>query len=219
MSAASPTIAELLARAPVIPVYTPSDADEAVAVAAALVRGGLPVIEVTLRGPAGMPALAAIASKVPGAIVGAGTVLDAEQMHDLHRAGAAFAVSPGSRAELSEAARRIDLPYLPAVATASELMAGLAAGFDCFKLFPAAVVGGTALLRAFAGPFPRARFCPTGGISATTAGEYLQLPNVLCIGGSWLTTPELLATQDWERIETLARAASGLRRARGAAFA
>jgi 2-dehydro-3-deoxyphosphogluconate aldolase / (4S)-4-hydroxy-2-oxoglutarate aldolase len=211
MSGAEITIGSLLARAPVIPVYTPNDPDEAVSVAAALVRGGLPVIEVTLRGPAGLPALAAIVERVPGAFVGAGTVLDPAQLRDARSAGAVFAVSPGSRAQLSAAAKDAGFPYLPAVATASELMSGLAAGFDCFKLFPAAIVGGSVLLRSFAGPFPAARFCPTGGISAASAGEYLKLPNVLCIGGSWLTSPELLAARDWAGIESLARAARALR--------
>lgn len=215
MSAAEPAphaaIETILRRAPVIAVYSPASVEEAVAAARALVRGGLPVIEVTLRGPQAMPALRAIVERVDGAVVGAGTVLTPAQLAEVRDVGAAFAVSPGATPDLLAAGRDLAFPYLPAVATGSELMAGLAAGYRCFKLFPAEAIGGAALLRSFAGPFPQARFCPTGGIGARTAPDYLALPNVLCLGGSWLTPKDALAAGDWSRIEALAREAAALR--------
>lgn len=205
-------IGALLARAPILPVYAPSSAEEAVAVARALVRGGLPVIEVILRGPQALPAIAAIAAEVPEAEVGAGTVLDPTRFEAARTAGARFAVSPGSTPALLSHAIDTGFPYLPAVATASELMRGLEAGFTCFKLFPAAA-GGTALLSSFAGPFPQARFCPTGGIVPDAAADYLRLPNVLTLGGSWLTPRAVVLARDWARVEALAREAAEIARA------
>jgi 2-dehydro-3-deoxyphosphogluconate aldolase/(4S)-4-hydroxy-2-oxoglutarate aldolase len=211
MSDESP-IRAVLRRAPVIPVYAPASVDEGVQAARALVRGGLPVIEVTLRTPAALAALAAMAEAVPGAIVGAGTVLGPAQYDAAVRAGAKFIVAPGATPDLFAAARASAVPFLPGVQTASELMAGLDAGLDTFKFFPAVPAGGLAMLQAFAGPFAQVRFCPTGGISPATAPEFLAQPNVLCIGGSWLTPRGLLAAGDWDAVEHLARATATLRR-------
>jgi len=210
MSGADPRVRAVLKLAPVIPVFTPDDVDDAVQVAQALFRGGLPVIEVTLRTPRAMDAIRAMAEAVPDAVVGAGTVLTAAQMEQVKQAGGRFAVAPGGTERLYAAARDVDLPFLPGVATSSELMQGLEQGLDTFKFFPAVQAGGAPLLSAWAGPFADVRFCPTGGISAQTAPQFLHLPNVLCVGGSWLTTPALLQTRDWEGIEALARAASVL---------
>lgn len=211
MSDADSPLRHLLRRAPVIPVYAPASVDEGVHAAGALVRGGLPVIEVTLRTPAALDAIAAIVAARPDAIVGAGTVLDAAQFDAAVRAGAKFIVSPGATPALLAAARSQAVPFLPGVQTASELMAGLDAGLDTFKFFPAVPAGGIEMLRAFAGPFPSVRFCPTGGISPATAPAFLAQPNVLCIGGSWLTPSGLLAAGDWAAIEHLARATTTLR--------
>lgn len=210
MSGADPRVRALLKLAPVIPVFTPDDVDDAVEVARALFRGGLPVIEVTLRSPRAMRALQAMVEAVPEAVIGAGTVLAPAQLEAVKAAGARFAVSPGATARLYAAARAADLPFLPGVATASELMQGLEQGLDTFKFFPAVAAGGAPLLSAWAGPFADVRFCPTGGISAQTAASFLHLPNVLCVGGTWLTTPTLLQQRDWTAIEALARAAAVL---------
>ena len=211
MSVADSPLRTLLRHAPVIPVYTPASVEEAVQVAQALVRGGLPVIEVTLRTPAALDAIRAIARDVPGAIVGAGTVLDAAQVDAVRAAGAAFGVSPGATPRLLAAIKANGLPFLPGIATASELMQGLEAGLDTFKFFPAVPAGGVAMLSSFAGPFPQVKFCPTGGIAPASAPEFLAQPNVLCIGGSWLTPKGLLAQKDWSAIEHLARATAALR--------
>jgi 2-dehydro-3-deoxyphosphogluconate aldolase/(4S)-4-hydroxy-2-oxoglutarate aldolase len=201
----------LLRSATVIPVYAPASVDEGVQVARALLRGGLPVIEVTLRTPAALEAIAAMVAAVPDAVIGAGTVLDAAQFDAATRAGAKFIVSPGATPRLLAAADANGTPFLPGVHTASELMAGLEAGLDTFKFFPAAPAGGIAMLQAFAGPFAHVRFCPTGGISPATAPDFLAQPNVLCIGGSWLTPKALLAAADWGAVEHLARATATLR--------
>ena len=210
MSGADPRVRAVLRLAPVIPVFTPENVDDAVQVAQALFRGGLPVIEVTLRTAVAVDAIAAMAEAVPEAVVGAGTVLDGRQMEAVKKAGGRFAVSPGATDRLYAAARDADLPLLPGVATSSELMRGLEHGLDTFKFFPAVQAGGAAMLAAWNGPFGDVRFCPTGGISAQTALQFLHLPNVLCVGGSWLTTPALLQTRDWDAIERLAREASVL---------
>ena len=204
-------IRTILRRAPVIPVYAPASVDEAVHTGQALVRGGLPVIEVTLRTPAALDALREMAAALPDAIVGAGTVLDAAQFNAAVRAGAKFVVSPGATPALLSAAATRAVPFLPGVQTASELMAGLEAGLDTFKFFPAVPAGGVMMLQAFAGPFAHVRFCPTGGITPATAPPFLAQPNVLCIGGSWLTPAGLLAAGDWGAIEHLARATTTLR--------
>lgn len=205
-------IAALLARSPVLPVVTLEDAAVAPLVAQTLLRGGVRIMEVTLRTPAALSAIEAIARAVPEMAVGAGTILSGADLLAAAGAGAAFAVSPGTTPALLSAAAVSPLPYLPAIATASELMLGLEAGYRSFKLFPAAAAGGTALLAALAGPFPQARFCPTGGISQDTAPVYLAMPNVSCVGGSWLTPPALIARREWDRLEALATEASRSRR-------
>jgi 2-dehydro-3-deoxyphosphogluconate aldolase/(4S)-4-hydroxy-2-oxoglutarate aldolase len=204
-------IEEFLRLSPVMPVVTIEDAALAPDLARAFVRGGIRVIEVTLRTPAALRAIEAIARAEPGISVGAGTVLSISDLHAAATAGAAFAISPGSTPALLAAGNLSTIPYLPAVATASELMAGLAAGYRCFKFFPAGAAGGVAMLKSFAGPFPDARFCPTGGISQETVRTYLELPNVLCAGGSWLTPADALAARDWVRIEALASKAAASR--------
>jgi 2-dehydro-3-deoxyphosphogluconate aldolase / (4S)-4-hydroxy-2-oxoglutarate aldolase len=206
------SIAEILQLSPVMPVVTIDDAGTAPDLARALVRGGIRVIEVTLRTPQALAAIEAIASQVPEICVGAGTVMSPDDLNLAANAGATFAISPGATRELLAAGANFRIPYLPAVATASELMAALAVGFRFFKLFPANVAGGVQALKAFYGPFAEARFCPTGGINLQTAPAYLDLPNVLCVGGSWLTPMDLLKSRDWGRIESLAREAAALRR-------
>jgi len=210
MSGADPRVRAVLKLAPVIPVFTPESVEDAVEVARALFNGGLPVIEVTLRTPMAMDAIQAMVEAVPDALVGAGTVLTAAQMEKVKQVGGRFAVSPGATPRLYAAARDTDLPFLPGVATSSELMLGLEHGLDTFKFFPAVQAGGAAMLSAWNGPFGDVRFCPTGGISAQTAREFLHLPNVLCVGGSWLTTRALLHARDWAGIEQLARDSAAL---------
>jgi len=210
MSGADPRVRAVLKLAPVIPVFTPENVDDAVEVARALFNGGLPVIEVTLRTPMAMDAIQAMVEAVPDAVVGAGTVLTAAQMEKVKQVGGRFAVSPGATPRLHAAARDTDLPFLPGVATSSELMLGLEHGLDTFKFFPAVQAGGAAMLSAWNGPFGDVRFCPTGGISAQTARDFLHLPNVLCVGGSWLTTRALLQARDWAGIEQLARDSAAL---------
>lgn len=210
MSGADPRVRAVLKLAPVIPVFTPQSIDDAVEVARALFNGGLPVIEVTLRTPVAMDAIKAMVEAVPDAVVGAGTVLTATQMEQVKQVGGRFAVSPGATPRLYAAARDTDLPFLPGVATSSELMLGLEHGLDTFKFFPAVQAGGAAMLSAWNGPFGDVRFCPTGGISAQTASQFLHLPNVLCVGGSWLTTRALIQARDWAGIEQLAHQASVL---------
>ena len=210
MSNADPRVRAVLKLAPVIPVFTPDNVDDAVQVAQALFRGGLPVIEVTLRTAVAMDAIRAMAEAVPDAVVGAGTVLNAAQMQQVKANGGRFAVSPGATDALYAAARDADLPFLPGVATSSELMRGLEQGLDTFKFFPAVQAGGAAMLAAWNGPFGDVRFCPTGGIGAHSASQFLHLPNVLCVGGSWLTSRALLQARDWAGIEQLAREAAVL---------
>jgi 2-dehydro-3-deoxyphosphogluconate aldolase/(4S)-4-hydroxy-2-oxoglutarate aldolase len=204
-------IEDFLRLSPVMPVVTIEDASVASDLAKALVRGGIRVIEVTLRTPAALRAIEAIARTVPDIAVGAGTVLSPSDLDAAASAGATFAISPGATATLLSAGVTARIPYLPAVATASELMAGLATGYRCFKFFPAGPAGGTAMLKAFAGPFPDARFCPTGGINQDSVKSYLDLPNVLCVGGSWLTPTEWVAAKDWDRIAAVASKAAASR--------
>ena len=211
----SPSAASVLDLAPVVPVVVLSDAADAVPLARALVAGGLPAIEVTLRTPAAPEALRAIAAEVPDAVVGAGTVITPEQVDACVAAGARFLVSPGWTRTLLEAMRASGVPFLPGVSTTSEVVALLEHGVREMKFFPAQAAGGTAYLRSLAGPLPQARFCPTGGIGPATAPEYLALPNVGCVGGSWMVPAEAVAAGDWARIEELARAAAGLRGAGG----
>ncbi|HEU4812404.1 MAG TPA: bifunctional 4-hydroxy-2-oxoglutarate aldolase/2-dehydro-3-deoxy-phosphogluconate aldolase [Nocardioides sp.] len=198
----------LLDRVPVVPVVVIDDLDHAVPVARALVAGGLPVIELTLRTPVALDAIRAIAGEVPEILVGAGTIVTPGQAKQALDAGAQFLVSPGSTPTLLSAMADTGLPFLPGTATVSEVLAVLEAGFTEMKFFPAEASGGTAFLKSIASPVPAARFCPTGGITAATAASYLALPNVGCVGGSWLTPADALASGDWGRIERLAAGAA-----------
>ncbi|GIL01903.1 MAG: ketohydroxyglutarate aldolase [Alphaproteobacteria bacterium] len=202
----------VMAAAPVIPVVIVDEPAKAVALARALVAGGIPAIEVTLRTPRALECLAAIAAEVEGAIPGAGTVLTSAQVAAVETAGAKFMVSPGAAPKLLEAAAASPLPLLPGAATATEMMALMERGYRHLKFFPASVAGGAAYLKALASPLPQVKFCPTGGISAENAGDYLALPNVACVGGSWLAAEAAVAAGDWDAITKLAQEAAALRR-------
>ncbi len=202
---------ELVAHGPVIPVIVIQRLRDAVPMAQALVAGGVRVLEVTLRTPVALAAMREIVRAVPGAIVGAGTirsVADAEAAKD---AGCLFGVSPGYSTDIGHACRNMGLPLLPGVATASEVMAANADGYTFLKFFPATAAGGIPMLKALSGPFADVAFCPTGGITAETAPQFLALPNVKVCGGSWLTPQDAVDAGDWGRITALARAASALR--------
>jgi len=203
------TIDEIAALAPVIPVLVIDDIAHAVPLGRALVAGGLPVLEITLRTPVALQCIERMAAEIEGAVVGAGTVLTPSMRQAVADVGAKFAVSPGLiEGEGDEG----PVPLLPGIATATELMAGLARGFTRFKLFPANVVGGVEALKAFASPFAQAKFCPTGGVNAANARDYLALPNVVCVGGSWVAPADAVRAGDWGRIEALAREAAALPR-------
>jgi 2-dehydro-3-deoxyphosphogluconate aldolase/(4S)-4-hydroxy-2-oxoglutarate aldolase len=201
----------ILTLAPVAPVLVLDDPELALSLGRALVAGGLPALEVTLRTPRALECIAALKS-VAGAIVGAGTVLDRGQLEAAVAAGAAFLVSPGSAPRLLEAAENTPVPLLPGIATASEAMALLERGYRRMKFFPAEVVGGVAHLKSLAAPLPRIRFCPTGGISLEKAPKYLALPNVICVGGSWIAPAGAIQDRDWGLVERLAREAAQLTR-------
>ncbi|MFF9072731.1 bifunctional 4-hydroxy-2-oxoglutarate aldolase/2-dehydro-3-deoxy-phosphogluconate aldolase [Streptomyces sp. NPDC014872] len=201
----------VLDLAPVLPVVVLTDAADAVPLARALVAGGLPAIEVTLRTPAALDAIGAIADGVPDAVVGAGTVISPRNVADAVAAGARFLVSPGWTDPLLDAMRASETPFLPGVSTTSEVVALLERGVTEMKFFPAEAAGGTAYLKALSSPLPQARFCPTGGISAACAPSYLALPNVGCVGGSWMVPADAVAAKDWARVERLAREAAALR--------
>ncbi|MEW5657832.1 bifunctional 4-hydroxy-2-oxoglutarate aldolase/2-dehydro-3-deoxy-phosphogluconate aldolase [Streptomyces cinereoruber] len=210
------SVFDLAPEAPVVPVVVIEDAADAVPLARALVAGGLPLIEVTLRTPAALDALRAIADGVPEAVVGAGTVVSAAGVADAVGAGARFLVSPGWTGRLLGAMRESGVPFLPGVSTVSEVVALLEQGVDAMKFFPAEAAGGVPYLKSLAGtlppgPLPRARFCPTGGVSAASAPAYLALPNVGCVGGTWMLPPDALAARDWARVQSLARGAAALR--------
>ncbi len=198
---------------PVMPVIVLEDAGLAVDLAHALVDAGIFHLEVTLRTASALDVITRIRTAVPKALVGAGTVLGADQWRRACDAGATFGVSPGFTAELGEAIRKQAIPFIPGVSTASEAMRAMNEGFHLLKLFPAEAVGGRALLRALHGPLPQLRFCPTGGIGLHNAADYLALPNVQCVGGSWLVPQHALDTRDWAGIGALAREAVALRRA------
>lgn len=210
MNDRSPQVSDIMRLAPVIPVITIESAAHAVPMAEALVAGGLFALEVTLRTPEALPAIEAIAAAVPMAVVGAGTVTQPAQFAQARNAGARFAVSPGSTETLLDAAASAGLPYLPGVATASEVMALLERKITHMKFFPAEASGGTAALKGWSAPLPEARFCPTGGIGPNNAATYLGLPNVLCVGGSWVVPGDAIAAGKWERLTELARAAARL---------
>ncbi|MGH3324110.1 MAG: bifunctional 4-hydroxy-2-oxoglutarate aldolase/2-dehydro-3-deoxy-phosphogluconate aldolase [Streptomyces sp.] len=200
----------LLDLAPVIPVVVHEHATEAVPLARALVAGGLPAIEVTLRTAAAPEAIRAIAAEVPEAVVGAGTVLTPEQAGSAVAAGAQFLVSPGWTDRLLDAMRATGVPCLPGVSTTSEVVALLERGVTEMKFFPAEAAGGTAYLKSLASPLPQARFCPTGGIDEARAAGYLALPNVGCVGGTWMLPGEALAAKDFSRVQRLAEGAAAL---------
>ncbi|SFF01126.1 2-keto-3-deoxy-phosphogluconate aldolase [Actinacidiphila alni] len=200
----------VLDLAPVIPVVVLDDAADAVPLARALVAGGLPAIEITLRTPAAPAAIRAIADDVPGAVVGAGTVLTPETVDASVAAGARFLVSPGWTDTLLTAMRGSGLPFLPGVSTASEVLGLLERGVTDMKFFPAQAAGGVPYLRSLASPLPRARFCPTGGIDAARAPEYLALPNVGCVGGTWMVPGDAVRERRWDTVEKLAREAAAL---------
>jgi len=204
-------LARLFALAPVIAVVVIDEAKHAVPLARALLEGGVQGIEITLRTPAALDAIRAIAQELPQAAIGSGTVLTPEDLAASEKAGARFAVSPGCTPRLLAAAADSAVPYLPAAATASEVMVLLERGYRHLKFFPAQAAGGVAMLRAWAAPLPAARFCATGGISPENAPSYLALPNVPCVGGSWLTPASGLAAGDWPAVTELARQACRLR--------
>lgn len=209
------TARDVMADAPVIPVIVLNDVAHAVPLARALVAGGIRMLEVTLRTPQALACIKAIAEEVPEAVVGAGTIRTASDADLAAAAGARFGVSPGYTPTIGRACREAGLPLLPGVATGSEIMMALEDGFTALKFFPAMQAGGTNMLKAWFGPFADVRFCPTGGVSASNAGELLALPNVACVGGSWLTPADAVAAGDWGRITALAREAKGLARANG----
>ena len=215
MSASMPqkqeSLEKILRMAPVVAVVTIDDAGAAVPLAQALLSGGIGAIEITMRTPAALHAIRAITQANPQAAVGAGTVLSAADLDAAAVAGAKFAVSPGASPALLDAADVFALPWLPGAATASEAMTLAERGYRLQKFFPAEPAGGVEYLRALAGPLPHIRFCPTGGIGVDNAAAYLRLPNVACVGGSWLTPPALVRAQDWPAIAALARAAAALR--------
>jgi 2-dehydro-3-deoxyphosphogluconate aldolase/(4S)-4-hydroxy-2-oxoglutarate aldolase len=194
----------LLDVAPVVPVVVLKDATQAVPLARALAAGGLPIIELTLRTPSALEAVRRIAAEVPEVLVGAGTILSAGQARRAAAAGAQFLVSPGSTPALLDAMDATGLLYLPGTSTVSEMLAVAERGHTAMKFFPAAAAGGAPYLASLVSPLPHLRFCPTGGITAATAERYLRLPNVGCVGGSWLTPADALATGDWARVTRLA---------------
>jgi len=205
-------VEKVMRAAPVIPVVVVDEVMAAIGLARALVAGGIPAIEVTLRTPNALECLRAIAAEVEGAIPGAGTVVTPAQVEAVEKAGGQFMVSPGAAPNLLAAAAASPLPLLPGSATASEMMALLEAGYGYMKFFPASVAGGAPYLKALSSPLPQAKFCPTGGIGPANAHEYLSLPNVLCVGGSWLVPDKAVKAGDWAAITTLAREAAALAR-------
>ncbi|MEK8027849.1 bifunctional 4-hydroxy-2-oxoglutarate aldolase/2-dehydro-3-deoxy-phosphogluconate aldolase [Pseudaquabacterium rugosum] len=207
----SDLLATLPSLGPVIPVIVLQRVEDAVPLAEALLAGGVKVLEVTLRTPAALACIEAIAKALPEAVVGAGTIRSAADAQAALDAGSRFAVSPGYTSAIGAECRRIGLPLLPGVATASEVMAANADGLSFLKFFPAVQAGGLPMLKALAGPFPDVGFCPTGGISLESAPQFLAQPNVKVVGGSWLTPADAVAAGDWGRITALAREASALR--------
>ena len=209
------TALQVMQDAPVIPVIVLHDVAHAVPMARALVAGGIRMLEVTLRTPQALACMEAIARDVPEAVLGAGTVRNPADAKAAAAAGARFAVSPGYTSAVGQACRDLGLPLLPGVATGSEIMMAQEDGLSELKFFPALQAGGTAMLKAWSGPFGDVRFCPTGGVSPANAAEFLALPNVVCVGGSWLVPADALAQGDWARITQLAREAAVLGRKAG----
>jgi len=205
---------DIMELAPVIPVISIEDPDTAVPLARALVAGGLPVLEITLRTPRAFEAIARIVAEVPEAVVGVGTIQRPDDLHRSAALGVRFAVSPGLTRELVETARTLGLPFLPGVMTPSDILLARELGLHELKLFPAELAGGLDMLKALAGPFPDIRFCPTGGIRPDTLADFLARDNVLCVGGTWLAPRGAVETGDWAQVTQLAReavAAAGTR--------
>jgi|TARA_B110000977_G_scaffold115482_1_gene149210 2-dehydro-3-deoxyphosphogluconate aldolase/(4S)-4-hydroxy-2-oxoglutarate aldolase len=203
-------VRNLLAGNPVIPVITLDRVEDAVPLAEALVAGGLKVLEVTLRTEAAIEGIKQIIKHVPGAIVGTGTVCNEQQIKLSEDIGCQFMISPGATDKLLQAAQKSSVPFLPGISSVSELMRGLEYGHRDFKFFPAEAAGGVPVLKAMAGPFSDVKFCPTGGIGLHNVLAYLALPNVLCVGGSWIAQPKLIQAKNWAEIEKLAREAVAL---------
>ena len=203
-------IETIMLTSPVIPVIVIEDIEDAVPLAQALVNGGLKVLEVTLRTEFGLEAISRIKKKVSGAIVGAGTVITPEDLEKSIAAGSEFLVSPGCTDSLINAALKGSVPLLPGVATPSEAMTLLSKGISHMKFFPAQAAGGIPMLKSIAGPLPQIKFCPTGGINEANAADFLALPNVLCVGGTWMLDKQLIANKDWTAIENIARKAAQL---------
>lgn len=201
-------IAPTVEASRLVAVVTVEDWRSGAPLARALAAGGVRTVEITLRTPAGIEAVRAAAAEVPEAVVGAGTCLRVADLEAAQEAGAVFAVSPGTRPQMLDAAAEMGLGYLAGAATSSDLMTGLEHGYTTMKFFPAVPAGGLAYLKALGGPFPQMRFCPTGGIAAETAAAFLALPNVVCLGGSWMAPEAAIRDGDWGRIETLAREAT-----------
>jgi 2-dehydro-3-deoxyphosphogluconate aldolase/(4S)-4-hydroxy-2-oxoglutarate aldolase len=212
MSTKTEKLHALLNGQPVIPVLKIADVATAVPLARALARGGLPAIEITLRTADALEAIRRVAGEVEEAIVGAGTILDRAQFKAAASAGSKFIVSPGITPELMLAADGSDVPFLPGAITPGEIMAARQAGLDFLKFFPAEQAGGAAFLKALASPIADVKFCPTGGVGAANARDYLNLPNVVCVGGSWVAPDDLVNAGQWDRIEALAREAAALRK-------
>ena len=206
------TARDVMCDAPVIPVIVLQKVEHAVPLARALVAGGIRMLEVTLRTPVALQCIEAIAREVPDAVAGAGTIRSAADAQAVQLAGARFAVSPGYTSAVGRACRDLGLPLLPGVATGSEIMMAQEDGYTALKFFPALQAGGLAMLKAWQGPFGDVGFCPTGGVHAGNAPEFLALSNVACVGGSWIVPPEAIASGDWDRITYLAREASQLAR-------
>ena len=206
------TSLQVMQDAPVIPVIVLHDVAHAVPMARALLAGGIRMLEITLRTAQALACIEAIAKEVPQSVVGAGTVRSKADAQAAARAGARFAVSPGYTAAIGQACRDLDLALLPGVATGSEILLAQEDGFTELKFFPALQAGGLAMLRAWSGPFFDVRFCPTGGVTPQNAPDFLALPNVVCVGGSWLVPPDALAQGDWARLTQLARASQSLRK-------
>lgn len=206
------TSLQVMQDAPVIPVIVLNDVAHAVPMARALLAGGIRMLEITLRTPQALACMAAIANEVEGAVVGAGTVRSPQDAAAAVKAGARFAVSPGYTAAVGQACKDLGLPLLPGVATGSEIMMAQEGGYTELKFFPAMQAGGPGMLKAWSGPFFDVKFCPTGGVTQQNANDLLSLPNVACVGGSWLVPADALAKGDWARIEALAREATQLPR-------
>ncbi|WP_104692665.1 bifunctional 4-hydroxy-2-oxoglutarate aldolase/2-dehydro-3-deoxy-phosphogluconate aldolase [Helicobacter felis] len=196
---------EILNTGPLIPVITLQNPKWGVPLVQALLKGGIKILEITLRTPGALEGIALIAKEVPEAIVGAGTILNVSMLEQAQKAGARFAISPGINAKFAKEAQGVDIPLIPGVASAGELMLALEYGFSALKLFPAEAVGGVKLLKSFGGPFAGVQFCPTGGISLENMRNYLALENVACVGGSWLTPQDLMAKGQWDQITQIAK--------------